>query len=541
MNRMSDNWIEEQRKKLKAEYEKCREGNEPILKAFSLYLLRILNSLAQMEDSNTYSYESQILGKAMKLFCIYYTEQVDNALEQQTDLLAKNGIIEDLEDAISKISNVYKNVIDSTSNSDRQLFTSHAVEASIYDISPKLFAAYSMILETLVALFEQQEYYAFLLHPSLKSNVETVNLFDIRQLMGKVVLIYIPENKIEKVRQIPFFLLHEAFHVLTREERCRKDRACKMESHMYNGIYHGLFRNVTFDPISENADLNIKNELMQRWFKTEEWITELRSREDDDREFYSRNVIARICTNWRNALRNIFGNLGEDLCQVLAEKNCEQQGNPYKALMQVEWEIQRNLVEILADNKVEQYATVYMQIYREAYADIASILTSGISPDIYEKEFQESWGELEYDVYETDFLRKIRIYIVADTVIDCEGIAYAEKWLDYRNANNIENSDKHVSWERMFKGTGASGRTQEDGEGFWFQETDLILFKEILGKSGSMLWEKLRREDRPFEEFRKILGELEMTDILSGKVNQELTELKQSVKLKKIENRIPGV
>ncbi len=530
MSRRADNWIEGQRIELKEKYEKCKEGNEPILKAFSLYLLRILNGLAQMEGSKTYSYESQILGKAMRLFCIYYKEQVDKALEQQTDVLVKNGIIEDLEDAISKISNVYKNVIDSTSNSDRQLFTSHAVETSIYDISPKLFATYSMVLETLVTLFSQQEYYAFLLHPSLKSNVETVNLFDIRQITGKVVLIYIPENKIERVRQIPFFLLHEAFHVLTREERCRKERACKMESHMYNGIFQRLFRNVSFDFIGGNVDLDIKNELMQRWFKTEEWIAELRSLEDGDREFYSRNVITRICANWRNALRNIFTNLGEDLCQVLAEKNCQEQENPYKALMQAEWEIQRNLIEILADNKVEQYAQTYMQIYREAYADIASILTSGISPDIYERAFQESQAECENNVYEEDALRKIRSYVVAETVIYCEGIAYAVEWLDYRNEHNIERDDGRADWGRLTYGKEAPGRAQDCDDKFWIQETDLILFKEILGESGRLLWEKLGRKDS-FGEFRRILGNMDMINILSGKVNQELMELKNSAEI----------
>lgn len=538
MSGMADNWLEEQRTKLKGKYEECKDRNEPILKAFSLYLLRILNGLAQMEDSNTYSYESQILGKAMRLFCIYYTEQVDNALMEQTDIMTKNEIVKNLEDAISKISNVYKNVIDSTANSDRQLFTSHAVETSIYDISPKLFAAYSMILETLVTLFNQQDYYAFLLHPSLKSNVETVNLFDIRQLTGKVVLIYIPENKIERVRQIPFFLLHEAFHVLTRDERCRKERACKMESHMYNDIFQSLFRNVSFDFMGETADTDIKNELMQRWFKTEEWIAELKSWKDEDRGFYSKNVVARICTNWRNALRKIFVNLGEDLCQVLAGKKCEQQGNPYEALMRTEWEIQRNLVEILANNKIEQYAKVYMQIYREAYADIASILASGISPDIYERAFQESQIESEDYRYEKDVLREIRVYVVAETVIQCEGIAYAEEWLAYRNEHDIEKNGGYARWGKMFDGKKSFGKTQDYKDQFWIQETDLTLFKEILGESGRVLWKRLGGEDRSYGEFRRILGGMDMIDILSGKVNQELMELKRSAEKN---NKIPRI
>lgn len=503
------------------------------MEAFSLYLFRILNGLAQMEGSDTYGYESQILGAAMRLFCIYYVEQVREALRPRSHGEERDRIIEDLEDAISKISNVYKNVIDSTSNSDRQLFTNHAVETSIYDISPKLFATYSMVLETLVALFNQQNIYAFLLHPSLKSNVETVNLFDSRQQMGKVVLIYIPENKIEEVSQIPFFLLHETFHVLTREERCRKERACKMEVHMFTGISQRLFQNVSFDFVGD-ADAEIKNELMQRWFKTEKWISELRECGDDSRELYSRNVIARICKNWTDALQSIFVNLGQDLCQVLATVDYQQKEvNPYEALMQAEWEIHRNLVEILANSEVELYALAYMQIYREAYADIASILTAGISPDIYEKAFQESQTEPESSILDKDVLRDIRIYIVAQTVADCEGIAYDKEWKEYRDKHDPQKQSEHMNSREMAGGI----RSQNQYDKFWIQPTDLDIFKCILEESGKELWKKLGNKNIFSQQFREILKEMDMINILNGKANRELIKLRGLVEAAASERR----
>lgn len=520
------NWIEAQREELVRIYKKCRNEKEQVLEAFSLYLLRILNGLAQMEGNDSYGYESQILGQAMRLFCIYYVEQVDEALRQGTDFEKKDGIIEDLEDAISKISNVYKNVIDSTSNSDRQLFTSHAVETSIYDISPKLFATYSMVLETLVTLFGQQDLYAFLLHPSLKSSVETVNLFDIRQQTGKVVLIYIPENKIERVRQIPFFLLHEAFHVLTKEERCREDRACMMESHMYNGILQRLFRNISFDFIGEEDEiLEIKNQLMQRWFKKVEWAKELRSRGGgNDREFYSRNVIAKICANWRDALRNVFGNLGDDLCEVLAKRSRHGlEGCFYKELLQVDWGIRKNLVEILAGNKVELYAEAYMQMYREAYADIASILATGISPDIYVKAFLESQTELQDKAFGKDALREIRIYIVAQAVAGCAKVQYAEEWKAYRDEHDPRKTEEKEDGERL-RGEGEPSRAQKQADQIWIEETDLDALERILKECGEKLWEKLRTPQ--FEKFRKVLEEMDMVAILRGKANKELMKLR---------------
>ena len=139
---MSDNWVQLRRRELIEICKYCREcadkgkdKDASVLEAFSLYLLRILNSLAQMQGNNTYGYENQILSEPMRLFCIYYIEQVHEALDQQSDE-RKSGIIIDLEEAISKISNVYKNVIDSTSNSDRQLFTSPVVETSVMIYPP---------------------------------------------------------------------------------------------------------------------------------------------------------------------------------------------------------------------------------------------------------------------------------------------------------------------------------------------------------------------------------------------------------------------
>lgn len=495
-------------------------------------MYRLLNGLEQMEGSETYSYEYQILGDAMRLFCLYYMDQVEEALAVQTASEKKGEIIEDIEDAISKISNVYKNVIDSTSNSDRQLFTSHAVETSIYDISPKLFATYSMILKTLAALFDKQDLYTFLLHPSLKSNVETVSLFDMRQRPGKVVLIYIPENKIEKLAQIPFYFFHEAFHVLTKEERCRKERACKMQIHMTNMILQRLFQNVSFgcsdgsEEEKTETDTEIKTELMKRWFKTEEWIAELRGREENDRTLYGKNVIAETCMNWRTALESIFERLGSDLSEVLAEKNSSQYKKPYKMLVQVNWEIQKNLVGILANSDVERHATAYMQVYREAYADIAGILTGGFSPETYEEAFQESMAETVDD----DTLRDIRIYTVAKAVADCEGFIYVEEWKKYCDKHDLKKQEESQNAEKGLDRDAILEEPQRKSGKAWSWETDINSLTIVFEECRKKLWGKLEREKCFFEKFRTILEELDMINILSGATNQELMDLKKSVK-----------
>lgn len=523
---MAIEWISEQRTELVQVYQNCKTADEPVLEAFSVYLLRMLNGLAQMESSKLYGYEDQILGKAMKLFCKHYVEQVNSVLGSDSE--SKKSIIEDIEDAISKISNAYKNIIDSTSNSDRQMLTSQAVETSIYDISPKLFATYSIILETLVRLFGKQGVYAFLLHPSLKSNIETTSLFNRREKEGKVVLIYIPENEIEKIGQIPMYLLHEAFHVLTREERNRKKRACNMELHLSNAISQLLFKNVNFDFIdSDEVKEDIKKKLMKRWFKTSERIQRLESEDGNSRTFYSKKVIQQICQNWRECLGGILVTLGKDLCQVLAEIEYREGSDPYIQLPLSEWEIQTNIVEILANNKVEQYANMYMRVYREAYADVACILMAGISPAAYEQAFKDPAIVGADNTEEQDIIRVLRVHTVAKAVAACSGVNHSNEWKEYSKNNDYEKCGIDKKEVTVAAKEQEERKGKKENDGIQIFKNDLELFEDIIVNGAQNLWEKLGKEKSGFDEFRNIVENLNLVDILNGRVNESLQKLKR--------------
>lgn len=517
---MEETWIEEQRHQLKEMYTQCNgeNGQEPVLEAFSIYLLRILNGLSQMESSKLYGYESQILGEAMRLFCKHYKLQVKSALDAKISLEDKKAIICDIEDAISKISNVYKNVIDSTANSDRQMFTSQAVETSIYDISPKLFATYSVILETLVHLFGKQEVYAFLLHPSLKSNIEAVGLFNMRETEGKVVLIYIPENEIERVTQIPIYLLHEAFHVLTKEERNRKDRAFCMEHHVHNAISQRIFREVNFNfLVEENADEITKSKLMERWFNIEKRMEELKEISSDDRRLYSKNIVGQICENYRDWLCKAFQKLGDDLCQVLDSAECRPGENPYAELISLEWKIQRNIVEILASNLVERYVWIYLTVYREAYADIACVLATGISPEQYEQAFKDS--DIAGDVSAKDIIRALRIHMVAKSIASCDKIENAQEWKAFSEKNDFCKRKQNGSQK------GRSDEQSHCNDVIDILAMDLELFERVLKGCADKLWNQLGEKNSKFEQFRNIIKQIELVEILNGKVNEQLRAL----------------
>lgn len=513
-----NNWIEKQRQSLKDIYEKCGEA-EPVLKTFSVYLLRILSGLSQIGSSRLYGYEGQILERGMQLFCMYYVERVESALAADS-IKEKKRIMMDIEDAISKISNVYKNIIDSTSNSDRQMFTSQAVESSIYDISPKLLAVYSVVLETLVRLFHKEVIYAFLLHPSLKSNVETASLFDTREEEGKVVLIYIPENHIEKTGQVIIYLLHEAYHVLTKEERHRQDRGISMEWHIYHTIYQRIFRNVNFEFVEgKDADEKIKSRLMKAWFDIDQRCRKIRQMDAADRELYSKNVLRQISDNWRERLCNIFSCFGDVLCHALTGESFKDDRRPYARIMQIEWEIQLNLVKILAANLVARDARIYMGIYREAYADVACILTAGISPMEYEQSFRDSEMEITEEILLADTIRNLRTHVVSRAVIFCEGVNYADDWKEYSQEHDFRKQEMAKAESDGLK------EKETPNDAFYVWDEDLELLEENLKNSAKALWEKIGKE-AGFQKFRSILREVDLLEILNGKVSESLNAIK---------------
>lgn len=527
---MAVKWIEDKRTELVQIYRDSLNKKEPVLKAFCIYILRILDGLAQMEYSRLYGYEDQVFGGAMKLFCEHYAEQVRSILfsDAEFSLEEKKSIAEDIENSISRISNVYKNVIDSISNLDLQMITSQAVETSVYDISPKLFTTYSIILETLVRLFDKQGIYAFLLHPSVKSYVETISLFNRREKEGKVVLIYLPENEIDKIRQIPLYLLHEAFHVLTREERNRKKRAGNMELHMLIAVSQSLFRNVYFDFVSSEEAENIKVKLTKRWFRLEERLQYLNNMNDSSRQLYSKNIKEEICENWRMWLSEILITLRDDLCQVLTEIEYNQGEDPYEQLPIIEWNLQNNIVEILTNNRIKEYAHLYMTVYREAYADAASILMTGISPDIYEQAFIESnIINRDNDAKYQDIIRALRVHTVSRAVVACGNINHIDDWKKYSEENDYtaNNSDKEGMAKSTEKEIGTITKRVWEDNYIQIAKDDLVLFEDIIEEGSKKLWKKIGEREGLFERFRKIMEDMNLLDILNEKVNEDLRSL----------------
>mgnify|MGYP000225949176 FL=1 len=176
---------------------------------------------------------------------------------------------------------------------------------------PKLYAVYEELVNRLVRLYDEgkQEEYAFLLDPTLKNVLYAETLFKKREESGKVVIIHMPVRMLEKTNQIPLYLMHEVFHVLTKKERKRKDRAKRLLLVVLMQVRYCLFDGVSF---IENKVLDKiwKTELIDGWMEQvfEEYKI-INAHEESDRIFYSKNIKKYVIELVNDMLREIEKNL----------------------------------------------------------------------------------------------------------------------------------------------------------------------------------------------------------------------------------------
>lgn len=525
-----EQWITDRWNAIKDVYKDSLEKKNDALVSYSVYMMRFLDGLEQMGYSQFHIYEKEVLWHAAKLFSNYYVEQAKIVLEDCLCPAEKRKIMEDIEEAVYQISNVYKNVVDSTANADRQMFTTLAVDTNMYDLSPRLCMFYTSILEELVEFFDQKDRYAFLLYPTLKCSIKTENLFRTRDKRGKVVLIYIPENRIEEVDKIPVYLLHEAFHTLSNKGRRRKKRSICLMKNMLIGMKQLLFRDVKFDKAND-VDDKIKEKLLRKWFSVNELLDEIDKLDEENRIFYSDRIENWLCKWWEDNIRAIFGSLGGDLISVIADGrdpsgiDCKYFQKSIQQCLEMETIIRRNLVEILSRNQIFGIADRHMYIYREAYADVACILILNLEPERYESAFRESIPYQVDDKEYEDLEREIRISVVADAIAECSDGREKGGWYDYTRNRKKDSQTKLYSQKNDHRQEEETAQIFERNE-IYITEQDMQTYYTYLRICAKRL-KKFINNIKGIEEFRNTVCDVKIEDILSGKTEEKLKKIKK--------------
>lgn len=451
---METEWIKKNIDALKELYKNSTE--EQALSSYIISVIRLLNGMVQIMDGGFHRYERIILGNAVRLFCEHFREQVQCAIDCVDDVGEKNEIILDIEDAVMQIAQVYKNVVDSTTNADKRMFMSLAVDTSLYEFSPKLCGLYACMLERLVQLYDVsgtgQQDYAFLIHPTLESNIKAKVLFKKRENSGKVVVVYIPVNILDQTDLVPVIALHEAFHVLTKKERERKYRAKIMIKVILSGIKDCLFHGITLDTDDSDLEDKRKEYLMEIWFGEirKNFVQKCNELDEDDRCWYSENLLQSVNNELTKGLQQAIEYLeqGKLIDLFMNEPGIEFSKcvEEYQTMREQSAYILNNMHAIIIGDTLYQMLNRYMQILREAYADVACIITARLEPELYDMAFERS---IQFKMKKKNFKdvdREMRRMLVYDTVIVYSDADFGQLWHQNKIKKHSDDPDFGNSW-----------------------------------------------------------------------------------------------
>ena len=503
---MEKAWIIPGMKELKGLYKEA-EG-EMALRSYISCLMRLLNGLAQINASSFHKYENIILVKPMELFTEYFIDQVRQLLDtDKNDVEKKEKYIRDLEKAISSVADIYENVINGTANTDKKMFLSMPMNSTLYGISPKLYATYEEIIAQLVDLYEEDETtkYGFLLNPTIRNSLSTETLFKRREKNGKVVIIHMPVRFLEKTEQLPIYLMHEVFHVLTREQRKRKLRAQFLFGNLLNQLGMRIFKGVVFDE-NERNDSEIKDILFDQWTGSikKEYLRKVENKVPLDRYFYSENIsrcMTELVEKWFQCIENrmvedILGGIVYKKLWDLTQKQANHKINMEKLIKQIQ-KLKENVANIQYNNMTEYVLNRLLFLFRESYSDLACLVTSDYDLQQYNNAFKQTIRfRIDDEQLEKDDYHKIRQYFMRVVLKkeDLQSEKECEKSVKY-DGNSRKNSERYIIISPYLEQT----------------------YVEYLSVCEEELEKSLQSKEKELKTFRKLLEQLQQmnTDFMS--------------------------
>lgn len=439
-------WIDNDIEKLRKLFAEANKKGEKALFSYIFYMVRVLNGMSQMRYTQFLYYERRVLWDSMEVFTKYFTEEVETVLEKTElrgkDLDYKKELLKDIELAVVEISQVYRNIVDSAANADRQTFLSLSVDTNMYDISPKFCAFYSAILDRAVKMFDNgKSRYAFIINPSLEHTNQAKVLFEKRNESGKVVIVDISERMLEEVKTVVIFLMHEFFHVLSGKERLRRQRAVVFQQQMLIGVSQYLFGGVKFSK-EKKQDAAIKEKVLEKYFKNlyskrQEYL----SMPEDSRDFYGKCIKKKVNDSILEDIMQMHDEIENIVELVFAEEETEkyfQYVNEYRYVDKGIKKLKKNITEFLAGNYIESLSVLYLVFFREIYADMGCVLTLRLCPEEYQQTFKDSLPFADKEWEENDYNCKIRETIVMNVISKCSDEELAGQWKEACKRKNEE-------------------------------------------------------------------------------------------------------
>lgn len=419
------------------------------LKYYCECMLKMFRTFYKIEQTEMLSYIKRIMSPAFPLMVRYFDNRAKAYMLSKTEM-ERVEIFEDIERSVVGFWDVHEAIIQSSNGADRILMQTAPIDSGVHYAVPKLCAYYSELLNSLANILDGDEggtesHYAFCVYPTLNSQAEAELLFTTMEQRGKVGIIRVPGKDIADVEYITTLLLHEFFHIIPRELRLRKNRAQLFLKILFYDLDSIVMENLEF------KDKGSKERLRKFLFEklAEKIKEEMRSHKPEDRLFYSRDIKEYYTNEFIKQLQDINESTLLDMVEYLYPgrqfedfKEYTEKRGPVK-----KWysQIRMNVWGVCTSSIIIKHCSFYMGVFREAYADLLSVISLNLSPERYFSVFHYTQPDVDEN------LRRIGLFLRAFFVkeVMCEKIGKAipdwkvplfQRWGEWKKNINEQGS-----------------------------------------------------------------------------------------------------
>lgn len=496
--------------RLKQIMSSCQAKDEENLKYYCECLLKMNVACCKIDKIEMLFYIRQVMIPTMPLVIDYFCEMLEQYRKEENEY-KRIAILYDIERSVVEIGNVFETVVYATNGADRMLLQTAPITVGLNSTAPKLYAYYTSMLNRLTNILPKsgEAEYAFTVYPTLSSVSKAIVLFSEREQSGKVGVIRVPEKDITKVEQLSVILAHELFHIKPRESRFRKKRALAYLRVILYSFEMDLLGGI--DDWSKDEKEAIRELLFE---KVIDQITEkCRSKSDEDRFFYSTRLKEYFVNIFQQELWKVQNIATEEFVERMttgkAYATWEEFNKEYKKAEERKQKIDCDIYKLLSRGEIKERCSFYMNIFREVYADLFSVITLRILPETYFSAFKDAPG----DVYERVLLY-LRTYFVVEIMCSNEGIckegleSFFDRWKEWNNSekqvvNTAIGSKTEFFAETVKEKTAFENKKNESITGIFINQAIIDVYKKYFIECCNAYLNFQKEHALEFEKFRE--------------------------------------
>lgn len=375
----------------------------------------------------------------------------------------KNETIEKYTNEFFKALNC---LVSTVMHTDRQFIQATAFNAVFYDVPPKIVAYYTALINMFKKLMIDSDKgdYVFIFTPNFQTGITLRPLLNFETPpVDRLFIISIEEKAMYDVESVFRRLAHETAHCASNDSRLRDERQKKLVSaFLYNVLYYSVSKYIDFNDKIYALINQLTDELYTNgYLSTDEYnyscqfddlihkllMLFINMYDEDNRSLIGKtqrlifNKVQEYISDTLKSDKKLVKKIIKNKVKISnengfndSEKEKNYNQNSEKIANYITISFFKNVAERFTDTDIEKKEKAYddissyIDIFKESYSDLQSIIILNLSFEDYLKSFLEIEG-LNVNHLEERFIDLVRITIISKLMFDT-GV-----WTDFNSDN----------------------------------------------------------------------------------------------------------